>query len=174
MLVLCNEKQLVPKILWNAFTVWRKIPDLMPDWPEERNSYRVWVDFTLKKIKQPTWCLVSVCAFDFWDAHAYPASHPVTSSTNENDANRQANTFPPWIKPLFQEPSWEICMKGEKKTLAKKKKKGGKNGKQTFNVWKRKERIKQTEKGILLQTLASLTAISTANTWERILLFVDY
>lgn len=55
-------------------------------------------------------------------------------------------------------------MKGEKKTLAKKKKKGGKNGKQTFNVWKRKERIKQTEKGILLQTLASLTAISTANT----------
>lgn len=94
----------------------------MPDWPEERNSYWVWVDFTLKKIKQPTWCLVSVCAFDFWDAHAYPASHPVTSSTNENDANRQANTFPPWIKPLFQEPSWEICMKGEKKTLAKKKK----------------------------------------------------
>lgn len=93
----------------------------MPDWPEECNSYWVWVDFTLKKIKQPTWCLVSVCAFDFWDAHAYPASHPVTSSTNENDANRQANTFPPWIKPLFQEPSWEICMKGEKKTLAKKK-----------------------------------------------------
>ena len=60
---------------------------------DQRNMNTVDFDFILpSKLKQSTWCLVSVCAFDFWDAHAYPASHPVTSSLNEKDANRQANT----------------------------------------------------------------------------------
>lgn len=69
------------------------IPEINVALNGQRNTNSVVFELILpSNLTQTTWCLVSVCAFDFWDAHAYPASHPVTSRLNEKDANRQANT----------------------------------------------------------------------------------
>lgn len=129
---------------------------LIPCQTDQRHSDCAQFESALPSKEKQSNCLINVCAFDFTHTHAYPSSQKRC---------QQNHIFLPKITLLFQEPRRKIHKEGDG---------GGGIERATENKPSSGNRIKQPEEWVSLWNLASFTVISTANTWERIHLFVDY